>query len=33
MSAVKIFSNHQGCHSGIGFLMPAQAYEHMAKMA
>jgi putative transposase len=30
---VEIFYNRRRRHSGVGFLTPAQAYEHMAKAA
>jgi putative transposase len=30
---LETFYNHRRRHSGVGFLTPAQAYEHMAKAA
>jgi putative transposase len=30
---LEIFYNRRRRHSGVGFLTPAQAYEHMAKAA
>jgi transposase InsO family protein len=30
---VEIFYNRRRRHPGVGFLTPAQAYEHMAKAA
>jgi putative transposase len=30
---LEIFYNRRRRHCGVGFLTPAQAYEHMAKAA